>query len=235
MKRGFRTVACMFMLAMLFGCSTAQSVQTGSTQTVGTVENSTAGTSEKTLTQSVRSKQVTTTKSQRSTKQTENQNLGQDKAEAQQTTAKKHKSNAKGTTAASSKQRTTSQSTTQQICYITVECTEILSHMASLKAGHEAYVPADGYFMQMTKISLNGKDTVYDILKSACSQKGLRLHTQSSSYGGVYVAGIANIDEKDCGKQSGWLYKVNGKSPSVSCSKYTVSGSDQIVFTYTCS
>ena len=119
-------------------------------------------------------------------------------------------------------------------CSVTVECTSVLEHMDELKDGHEDYVPSDGYIISNYSVTLPNNSTAYDAVKTACENRGITMNAVSSSYG-KYIAGFNNIDEKDCGSQSGWLYFVNGKSPSKSCNKYTLSNGDNVVFSYTCS
>ena len=49
------------------------------------------------------------------------------------------------------------------------------------------------------------------------------------------IAELQNNAEKfDCGSNSGWLYSVNGSTPSYGCSKYQVKPGDNIVFYYKC-
>lgn len=105
--------------------------------------------------------------------------------------------------------------------------------MGNLKAGHEDFVPADGIIMSTKTVTVNNGSTAYDALKSACSKSGVTINAQNSAYG-TYIAGFNNIDEFDCGRQSGWTYTVNGSSPPKSCDKYTVSQGDSIVFSFVC-
>ncbi|MDE6470731.1 MAG: DUF4430 domain-containing protein [Eubacterium sp.] len=137
---------------------------------------------------------------------------------------------------ASSKPTTTARQTTTSstiTCSVTIECTSVLDNMDELKAGHEDYVPSDGYIISNYSVTLPDDSTAYDAAKAACENRGVTMNVVSSSYG-KYIAGFNNIDEKDCGNQSGWLYFVNGKSPSKSCNKYTLSNGDNVVFSYTC-
>lgn len=138
---------------------------------------------------------------------------------ARQQTAKKETSKTKTTKAAA------------RTCSITVECRVILSHMSDLKAGHEAYVPSNGYIISKESRTFKQGDSVYDVLKAACAAHGVKLTAVHSSFG-IYVKGIGNIDEMDCGKNSGWMYKVNGSPPGYTCENYTVSSGDDIVFYY---
>lgn len=40
--------------------------------------------------------------------------------------------------------------------------------------------------------------------------------------------------EFDCGKDSGWMYCVNGWYPNYGCSKYTLEDGDTVEWRYTC-
>lgn len=121
----------------------------------------------------------------------------------------------------------------EEVCYITIECKSILKHLGDLKPGHEKYVPSDGYLLRKYSCTYKSGDTAYDILKRGCAAQHIKITAQDTVYG-VYIAGINNIDEKDCGDESGWLYSVNGKFPSITCGKQNVKPNDEILFTYTC-
>ena len=53
-------------------------------------------------------------------------------------------------------------------------------------------------------------------------------------YSSVYVEGISNIYEFDCGELSGWMYKVNGWFPNYGCSRYQLKPGDRVEWVYTC-
>ena len=130
------------------------------------------------------------------------------------------------------KRHTATQSKTVT-CTITVECKNIHKHMSQLKSGHERFVPNDGYIIHAESHTVDRGSTAYDVLKLACNAHGIRLTAKSTSYG-VYVVGINNLDEKDCGSASGWMYKVNGTAPMTSCGKYKMDSGDNLVFYYVC-
>lgn len=145
----------------------------------------------------------------------------------------------KATTTSAATTATTTTTATQSplteiTCTISIECAEILDNMDSLKAGHEGFIPSDGVILNTYSVTAKAPATVYDLLKAACSENDIKLTEQKTLYG-TYIAGINNIDEKDCGAQSGWTYTVNGKYPSKSCDKYKLSNGDKVVFKYTCS
>ena len=50
----------------------------------------------------------------------------------------------------------------------------------------------------------------------------------------VYISGINYLYEFDFGDLSGWVYHVNGVSPSVGCGEYKLSDGDRIEWLYTC-
>lgn len=127
------------------------------------------------------------------------------------------------------------QTTSSEInCSITIECKSILDNMDDLKKGHESYVPKNGIMLDNYKTTLKSKSTVYDLLKKACNDKGITYTAKDTMYS-VYIVGINNIDEKDCGKDSGWMYTVNGSYPNVSVDSKKLKDGDKVVFTYTCS
>lgn len=118
-------------------------------------------------------------------------------------------------------------------CTVTVECKSILDHMDDLKEGHEEFVPDDGYIIKNYTYKAKKGYTAYDALKGACKKNDIKLTAKSTSYG-IYISGINNLDEFDCGKQSGWMYSVNGIMPNTTCGNVSVDDGDSIVFTYVC-
>lgn len=146
-------------------------------------------------------------------------------------TSKKH--GKQSTTAAKTTKKANAPPKSEEVCYITIECKSILKHLGDLKPGHEKYVPSDGYLLRKYSCTYKSGDTAYDILKRSCAAQHIKITAQNTVYG-VYIAGINNIDEKDCGDESGWLYSVNGKFPSITCGKQKVKPNDEILFTYTC-
>ena len=121
-------------------------------------------------------------------------------------------------------------------CTIEIRCDTILNNMEKLKAGKEGYVPSDGVILRTTEVKFTQGETAFDILKRACSSRGIQLeYKASSAYGTSYVQGINNLYEYDCGNTSGWLYKVNGWFPDYGASNYRLKDGDVIVFCYSCS
>lgn len=153
------------------------------------------------------------------------------------TTASKkvEKSTTKSSTSTTQATSTTVIKATEKadVCYISIECDEINKNINNLKAGHKKYVPNDGIILDNYEVEIKDNYTVYDALSKACNDNKINLTSTSTQYG-KYIAGINNLDERDCGKYSGWLYFVNGEKPSFACSKYDVKNGDKILFSYTC-
>lgn len=141
-------------------------------------------------------------------------------------------------TAKSSSTQTTKSSTTATSSSVTatisIECKSILDNMDNLAKGHESYVPSDGVILDEYTATYNKKTTAYDLLSDACKENNISVSSEKTSFG-MYVSGINNLDEFDCGQQSGWTYYVNGKMPNVACSAYKLKNGDKVVFSYTCS
>ena len=99
------------------------------------------------------------------------------------------------------------------------------------------YVPADGVILPPTVFDIEAGDTVFDILTEAAQTYGIQVENKGSagsSHGMVYIAGINYIYEFDYGDLSGWVYHVNGITPSRSCGEYELSDGDRIEWLYTC-
>lgn len=120
----------------------------------------------------------------------------------------------------------------QTACTVEIECKKILGKKNKFKKD-SSLIPSDGVILSPVSVNFNDGASVYDILQKVCTQNGIALNAQKSSFG-VYIVGIGGIEEKDCGSQSGWVYTVNGKSPSVGVGNYKIKNGDIIVFSYTC-
>ncbi len=111
----------------------------------------------------------------------------------------------------------------------TIGSVSISINCDAIKDKDKSYIPKSGIILEETGIKIETGDTVYDILAEACKENGILF---SSNMG--YIEGINNIYEMDFGKSSGWIYFVNGESPSVGCGNYELSDGDIIEWHYTC-
>ncbi len=76
-------------------------------------------------------------------------------------------------------------------------------------------------------LTLSAGATVYDALADC----GVSFNAQVTGYG-MYVSSIGGLAEKEHGGMSGWMYSVDGVTPNVACSSYTLSGGESIYWWY---
>ena len=104
-------------------------------------------------------------------------------------------------------------------------------------AGRAEHIPEDGVILAPTAFDIEAGDTVFDILTEAAQTYGIQVENTGSAggaHGMVYIAGINYIYEFDFGDLSGWVYHVNGITPSRNCGEYVLSDGDKIEWLYTC-
>lgn len=98
-----------------------------------------------------------------------------------------------------------------------------------IKNKDKSFIPKNGIILDETEVDIQKGDSVYDVLAEACKENKILF---SANMG--YIEGISNIYEMDFGKSSGWIYFVNGESPSVGCGSYEPADGDEIEWHYTC-
>ena len=117
---------------------------------------------------------------------------------------------------------------------ISINCATILDNMDRLREGKAPFVPADGSVLPVTAMELHEGDTVYDVLSAACRKFNIQMEHTETIYG-IYIEGINQLYEKDCGPLSGWMYRVNGVLVNASANQYTLKKGDVVAWVYTCS
>lgn len=118
---------------------------------------------------------------------------------------------------------------------LSVSCATVLGHMDWLDPDKTELIPADGWVLAPTELELTEGESVFDLLRRAARDSGLHLeYSEAPLYGTVYIEGIGNLYEMDCGGSSGWMYAVNGWFPNYGCSQYYPEAGDVIAFQYTC-
>lgn len=123
----------------------------------------------------------------------------------------------------------------QYTCTIRISCEDIIANTDMLEQSKLALVPENGILLDDFTVSFSDGKTVFDILLSAVRENNIHMeYSTSPVFNTAYIEGIGNIYEFDCGAMSGWTYIVNGESPSIGCSSYTVSDGDIIEFYYSC-
>lgn len=222
-----RLCALLLTIAMCF-CFVSCS---GNTQTVDNSLSTTTQTEAVTQAQAVEDTATTEAATTADKESTTAQSTS--KAKNKNNKEKKNKTTVKLTTSKATTKNNEPTVKDEISCTLNVECKSILNNMDKLKEGHSEYVPANGYIIKGYKYTAKAGFTAYDALKKACEDNGIKLTAKSSMYG-TYVSGINNIDEFDCGSQSGWMYSINGNRPNVSASSQRVTDGDEITFEYVC-
>ena len=116
---------------------------------------------------------------------------------------------------------------------LTVDCSDILTDIDSLKKEKHGLVPDSGIIFSATDVEITEGESVFDVLKRALTASGVHLEFNLAPVtNSAYIEGIGNIYEFDCGERSGWKFSVNGEYPRVGCSDYKVKPGDKIVFLY---
>ena len=120
-------------------------------------------------------------------------------------------------------------------CTLEVRCDTLLGNLDKLTEGKAALVPEDGILLPVTEVEFTGGNSVFDVFRQTLKEKKIHFeYVDASAYDSIYIEGIGNLYEFDCGPQSGWMYSVNGIYPGLGCSGYTLADGDVIVFRYTC-
>lgn len=222
MKKIICILLAIITVFCLFGCSKSDSDSLSSTVESSTEEKNSSVAHAQTTVQSAVTTAATETKKQ-------------------ETTVVRN-----GTTAATCGTKTTAPSTAKptqtnasikksNICTISIDCETVLSHKDEMNENLLKIIPSDGMILRSTEVEITKDMSVFDVLKKVCRDNGIHLEfSNTPAYNSVYVEGIANLYERDCGSLSGWMYSVNGVYPNVGCSETTVKNGDVIKWRYTC-
>ena len=120
-------------------------------------------------------------------------------------------------------------------CTLEIRCDTLLGNLAQMQEGKATLVPADGVMLEAAEVEFTAGASVFDVFRKVLREEKIHFeYVDASAYDSVYIEGIGNIYEFDCGPQSGWMFSVNGIYPGLGCSAYTLADGDVIVFNYTC-
>lgn len=95
------------------------------------------------------------------------------------------------------------------------------------------YIPENGVILPVTEFTIENGSTVFDVLSDAVRSSEIQMEYRGSGEM-AYVSGIGYLYELQFGDLSGWMYHVNGTSPSVGCGAYVLQDGDSIEWLYTC-
>ena len=120
-------------------------------------------------------------------------------------------------------------------CTLEVRCDTLLGELDQMTKEKAALVPENGILLETVEVEFSGGESVFDVFRKVLREEKIHFeYVDASAYDSVYIEGIGNIYEFDCGPQSGWMFSVNGIYPGLGCSAYTLADGDVIVFNYTC-
>ena len=63
-------------------------------------------------------------------------------------------------------------------CTIEISCATVLDHMEELKETKKEFVPEDGQILKKTTVSFTTGESVFDILKAICGEKGIQISSK---------------------------------------------------------
>ena len=122
---------------------------------------------------------------------------------------------------------------------LSVSCETIFDNYDKLEDSlkESDVIPEDGVILPKTEYVLNDGDTVFDVLNRALKHNKIHFDysgNPNSNMQPIYIKGISNIYEFDCGDLSGWMVSVNGEYLQMSCSNIVLKNGDNIECRYTC-
>lgn len=86
--------------------------------------------------------------------------------------------------------------------------------------------------LKASPIGLENGSTAYDQLLIATRKYGIQME-HNGIVPNVYIEGIDDLYEFDCGELSGWMYRVNGQMSDKGCGEYVLSDGDEVEWIYT--
>jgi hypothetical protein len=106
-----------------------------------------------------------------------------------------------------------------------------LSIRCDAVAGRAEHIPKDGVILAETELAIAEGDSVYTVLLDAARKYQIQLENDGGALS-PYISGIAHLYAFDYGDLSGWMYLVNGESPSVGAGSYILKDGDRVEWVY---
>ena len=120
-------------------------------------------------------------------------------------------------------------------CTLEVRCDVLLDNPDAIGEEKADLVPESGVLLEMREVEFQAGESVFDVFRRVLREEKLHFeYTDAQVYDSVYIEGIGNIYEFDCGPRSGWMFSVNGVWPGLGCSAYTLADGDAVLFSHTC-
>ena len=120
-------------------------------------------------------------------------------------------------------------------CTLSVSCKALTEHNQSFSRDKVDLVPADGVLFAAREVEFYAGENVFQVLRRELKQAKMHMEfVRTPLHDSVYIEGIHNIYEFDCGELSGWMYKVNEEFPSYSSGQYLLADGDVVEWMFTC-
>ncbi len=118
---------------------------------------------------------------------------------------------------------------------MSVRCDTILNNIGLFDKNKLNLIQKDGVIFAEKTVTFYEGESVFNLLAREMKLNKIHFEFEKAPiYNSVYIEGIANIYEFDCGELSGWMYKVNGWFPNYGCSRYQLKEGDRVEVVYTC-
>lgn len=112
-------------------------------------------------------------------------------------------------------------------CTVSIDCKTALGKLPPNLA---AMLPSDGVILPETTVTCKKNESVLSMLKRVCKEQNIAVEHDFTGY----IRGIAQLYEKDCGKDSGWTYFINGVFVNVGAGGARIKNGDTIAWRYSC-
>lgn len=126
-----------------------------------------------------------------------------------------------------------SQEEAQSTCTLSISCAAVLDCMDQLEPEKAESIPSDGAILPPTTVTFTEGETAFQLLQRYCREAGIQMEfAETPAYDSVYIEGIANLYNADCGELSGWTYQVNGESPNYGADQAVLQDGDTVTWEY---
>ena len=111
--------------------------------------------------------------------------------------------------------------------FLSIRCDTVAGRAA------DGSTPDDGIILKRTEMPIYEGDSVFDLLTAAARQYRIQMEHEGGEGDMAYVNGLNYLYEYAYGELSGWIYSVNGETPSVGCGSYLLKDGDEVLWQYT--
>ena len=115
---------------------------------------------------------------------------------------------------------------------VSVTLTTSSGQKSSISATVSVIGSDNHFWISRRSVTVSNGDSAWTAIKKALDSAGLS-YTAKETALGTYLSSVNGLAEFDKGANSGWLYSVDGKNPTVGVDKVILSDGNQIILYYT--